>query len=495
MQIKYAMAESVVTVSGTIEFVSDQFGPDEQRRDTPSTATVMLGLRADEGGGSRTLDIDSGKSDNELTVSLTPDGRLTEVAYKATGAGGRIVAAGAKVIAFVGGIAARLAFLSGASPGADEEAEQAWKTANPELSGQRDEYRELTKTLPDKILKARQAAAKAETAAVMQADIARARRLEQLLADARTELDRIETLYRAWRSATITTRRLSVIHTISVDSLPHGAAGTQPDHTKLSDIARQVWDDLGVIVQVEPLYGRVNVGPFHQPEEGSAEDESRLLRWRIPRPVRFTIWRRAANALPSLERSSPEYVVDKVSSTAGVALKSVFFGEETATVSFGEYGFPSKIGMTSTSGWASFMDALGGVPEALSGGLDSADKVQTSISGLVDAAAERDLASKKRELELLQTELENKGLAATAEDVARLKRLEQQVAIAGAEGKLASGAAEADRLEAEFRLVKARTDLDVARRENSLETELGSLRSEVTRLEEALRLEKAKHPQ
>lgn len=486
MRVDYLLAETIVTVTGTVSVTTDDVrGPDVRSTDD---VTVVMGVRGDEGNGTRWLDFGSGKADLDFSVSLTSDRRITGLSYKGTGVGGRVVKATGTLVAFVSGIAARLSF---AAPGVQESSDpvqQKWAARHADLARLQGEYAALVPSLEDKLLEARTAAANAESPTEQSLAMARARRVHRLLDDVRGELARIDDLFRAWRATTLTTRQERIVHTISVDALPRGEAGAKPQPGDLNGTARAVWEDLGVIVQVEPADARVIGAPHHQPPEGDEQEESRLLRWRVPRPVRLTVWRRGKNDVPVLERSHPATIVDRRCSTVGVPLTASLFGGTSAEVAFDADGVPTKVASTSTSGWAEFAEALGGVPEAVASGLDSVTKAQASVTGLLDARAERRAAAVKREYEQLQNELNLKGLNATADDVARLKRLEQRVAIAEAEGSLA-GPSEVDELEAELREVKARTELSAARREEALEYELSDLRAEVARLQ--VQLERA----
>lgn len=493
-ELTYFLAESVVTVTGSIEYTTDEFGNGEVRSNDPSNATVTLGVRGDEGGGLRSLTLDRKGASDDMAVALTEDGRLSTVTYKSTGSGGRVVAGGAKILAFVGGIAARALMMASPAPAPETAARTQWERNNAALTDQRKRYAQLVDELSTSVLTARENAAKASTPLEMQTELIRARRLEELLAVARGELERIQTIYRAWRASTITSRTVTITHTAAVNALAHSPSGGTPDPGALDGIAKTIWDDLGIIVQVEPLYGRSH-HTGHLPPMADAPTEARFVRWRVPRPARITIWRRGSNNRPTLERSTPEMIVDATSSTAAFELTATFFGEHSSELTFAALGQPTKLAAVSGDGAAAFADALAGLPDAVAGGLKSATEATESFGGLLDAESKRRLDAKKRELEMLQTEISLKGTQATAEDATMLKRLEQQVAIADAEGKVSTTSMDAAAAEAELRLVKAQTDLHKATRDNELELELGALRSEVARLQEQIALDKLQHPQ
>ena len=272
-----------------------------------------------------------------------------------------------------------------------------------------------------------------------------------------------------------------------VEEIPARTAGTVPQPGTFTGNLDQVWKTLGITVQIEPADGYTNPGPFsapvHLPPLGNGAEEERTVRWRVPRPVRLSIWRRdPASGLPILERSLPHLLLDQRCTIQGLVLTGATFGSRSAAVVFDANGVPTSITRTDESGVGAFADALAGVPGAISGGLDVANKAQATVGTLLDAGSERRAAAAKRAFEQAQADLDARGLAATAEDFARAKRLEQQVTIAAAEGTLAPPA-EAAVLEAELREVTSRHALAAARREESLEYELGALRSETARLQ------------
>ncbi len=497
MTIDYFLSESVFTFSGVVKYTRDQFGSGGEVRQIGTDVTVTMGVRGDDGAGLQTLAFGRGGVDEDFTVALSPDGRLVSISYKATGVGGRVLGAAAKVVAFVGGLAVSAALRSPSDaiskstgpksavpmPTPEELATLTWAANNEALAAQRDDYATLITKLAADVLASRKDAASATTASMQLDAIAKARRCQQLLEDARREVDRIDTLYHAWRASTIKTREEARVHDVSIASLPKGEAGAVPDPSLLGLVAAKVWKELGVIAQVEPATGRRLVPRRDSPERDD-EEESRV-RWRIPRPVRITVWRANSGGKPTLERSFPTLIVDEHCDTSAFSLRASLFGEETAEMIFDGLGTPTKISSTTKNAAGQIADALSGVPEAVSGGLDSASKIQTLFTGLVDAGEVRLLAGLKRRLESAQADLDLKGLAATEQDFAELKRLQQEVLIAEAHGKLAP-ASQTSQIEDELRLVKARTDLHAARRSEAIEMELDGVRAEVARLHERL---------
>ncbi len=68
MDLTYLRPESVITVAGTKVFVTDPYDGGKEQSDRAATsATVVLGLRGDEGGGLREL-ATSGRGERELQL-------------------------------------------------------------------------------------------------------------------------------------------------------------------------------------------------------------------------------------------------------------------------------------------------------------------------------------------------------------------------------------------------------------------------------------------
>jgi hypothetical protein len=208
-------------------------------------------------------------------------------------------------------------------------------------------------------------------------------------------------------------------------SLPRHADDGVPDPERLSARARAVWDQLGVIVELGPADGYGDAG--RSGPATSAPDGECVVTWRVHRPARLWIWRRGAAGVPTLHRTVQADIVDEHSREQHMVLSDRAFGEQGGALVFDESGAVTKIVRNDTSGLGAFADAVVGVPAAVSGGVEAASKITTGVTTAADATADRRLASLKREKELRELELEQRGLAATPAEVAEVKRLQEQV--------------------------------------------------------------------
>jgi hypothetical protein len=447
--VQYRLAETFVNVAGEVDWVNDAFGGNGQETQVTasSAATVTIAQRADPTPDALcTIVAKHWGSDDDFAVQFTGDGRLASISYKVEGAGGQIVTAAAKTIAVVGGIAAAIAGVAhgrlplGSAMAAsvaptqpEQAARSAWEAEHQTEVSLRKQYTSTLANAANRLAEVRDQAVSATDLKTAKETLALAGCLQQLFTDCQKELDTIDALYKAWRATTKSTRTESCAYDLRLSELPSAAPGKAPVVGSLTDTAKVVWQSMGVVVTVDR--GHSNVGATPHQRQGD-DGDARHISWRIPRPVRFWVWRRGMNGKPVLQGTFTVSIVDERSEVAGVALKSELFGSHSGELTFGDLGAPEKMAWGDKSTAAAFATALSGVPETVAGGLDTASKMQSSFTGLLDAEEERRLTALKRRVDMMNETLEMKGIAATADDFAELKRLEQRVAIAEARAKL-----------------------------------------------------------
>lgn len=456
MTIAYLLAESVVTVTATKVYVKDTFDGGIEKLDASATsASIVLDVRGDETGLCELAT--GGRGQRDVTVGLSTDRRLSSVSYKSVGSGARVLAATAKLLATVVGLGLRVSAPGPTGgfettgdepkpPDPEEEAKLAWEAEYAELAHRRAACVQIISGASSAELTQWQAALASPDRPG--ASLARARQMGGLADRARSEVERIDQHYAAWRSGTRTTRQEAWTYSLSMAQLPD-----RPGMPVFADQAQVVWDAVGVGVQIVRLDAPRRPHPRAHHESGVA--------WRVPRPVRLNVWRRGSgpDSPAALTSSTVTSIVDQTCDIVNMPLASRTFGTDGLELTFGELGVPTSIGTGRTSSAAAVAEAVAEVPTHALTGLETASKLQSSIAGLRDAGAERQLQGLKRRLERLQQELQLKAETATAHDVVRLKRLEQQVAIAEATGKLAP-ATELDELTYEYNLLKMRKDLE-----------------------------------
>jgi hypothetical protein len=509
MQIDYRLPESVIQVMGSIERVRDSKVLEADVPDyEEATAEILLVSRGDEGDGQQVLDLKA-RGDEDFAIELTADQRLTSISYKSIGVGGKVVAAGTTLLATMAGVAARAVGggrkVTGLADGeptraeleeharaeVEKDARAGWDAAHLEQHAHQEAYKELRQDASSQIDVARRKIVDCDDPTVVAAAASRAYRLEAVVAAANVEIAKVETLYRAWRDSfkTSHTERLSWAY--PVDALPvHDDTAATPNVAELTGRAEQLWDQLGVLVEIGPADGYHSSRP--SVTIGAAPAADRVV-YRVPRPVRFWVWRRGKGDLPTLERSFEAHVVDRFSPTRSMEIDGVLFGESGGTLHFDALGAVTAVGRNTKSGVGAVADAIAAVPGTVAGALDNVTKASTSLGSLADAGAERRLQALKREHDTLTKKLDKEGLAATSEDFARLKRLEQQVAIAKAEEGLApTPVTELSQAQSALGLATAQRDLEAVVRERALDGELAGAQAEIARLTAQLRLAELK---
>lgn len=446
MEVEYRLAESTILVDGTIERVADSFTGTGGADDEEADVEVRLGVRGDEGAGQQVVVLAS-RGDDDFGVELTADQRLRSLSYKSAGIGSRVVVAGTTVLATVAGVALRVAGAGagGGAPAAPGALQQP--AADPRARWREDHEREddhwlaYEAVLADAtaaLLEARRRLVAADDPAEMSALVVRIHRLEAVAADARREIERVKGLFRLWRESFRTRRTEARSFSLSVDALPeHDPEASLPDVAGLTGTALDIWEGLGVLVEIGAADGRGS----HRVPAGAGDtkrDGEGRVRWRLPRPVRLWVWRRGSDGRPALERSFQAAVVDRYSGVRGLTLRSSLFGVQGGSLAFDDLGVPSRLSFADRSGAGALAEALGSVPASVTAGLEQAAKLSGAVGTLTDAGAARRLAVLQRQVAERTKELELKGLEATADDFAELKRLEQQVALAKAGAALAA---------------------------------------------------------
>ena len=507
--------ESTVVITGDIDTVVDSRlgGNDVRVYQGRPTATVAQSLRPDRSHGERDLE-PPGRGDTDWSLDFTADQRLTAVGFKSTGVGAKVVGAGVKVMAMVAGTAARLAvptangharlvraFARQSEPAEGDEPAEAESATPPDEGSVRkkwertheaevvhlEAYVELADTLNASLLRLRQELAACDSAALAAPLVRRSHQLIALLDDARAESAKVEGLYRAWCDANMVRVPRHLTFTLAIDELPQHTDPTSFDMQEeqsadggLADVWKQLWEDLGVRVEI----GGVPPGGSWRPNTFGVVDSdlgAQAVQWRRPRPARVWIWRRDEGGTAALEKVVDTLVTDRYSLSGSIDLNGRWFGESSMQMTMDDLGAPSRIASGDKSAAGAIADAISSVPEQVMSTLEAVSKASTALTDLSATSAEQRLKSIKRQVEQRTQELELLGLNASAEDFAELKRLKQRVEIAEAQSALAPPSGLAT-LEDQLAKQTARRDLEAVSRERTQAAELAATRSEIAQL-------------
>lgn len=502
----YLLAESVFTFELSVDFVLDErLDAVREYLDEPVTS-VSQSVRGDSSHGERDLKPPR-RGDNDFTFAWASDRRVSSLSYKSAGVGSKVVGAAVKVLALIAGTVIRGPVRSATQrdetkePPGPAQVRAAWEASNKEAAAHQKRYEDIAGKATEGLANLRlEMVSKDIDAFAAALKLARTRQLEQVLDVALKEVAKIEAMASAWSEARITRfpRRLS--YTLALDELPthEDATSESPWNDPKAEHAEQpVWDFLwkkcGIWVEVGPTLASSDWHPNpdgHVPGEILQRDDPHLY-WRIPRPARLWIWKKSVSGQPVLEKAVDIVVTDRFSLSDSLLLDGRFFGEASVEVLFDDLGFPSKLVQGDKSAVGAIADTLSGIPDQLIAGLGAATTIGTSIEDLRDAADKRSLEVIKRQVEQRAKELELQGVNATADSYAELKRLQQQVEIATAQGSLAP-ASELSQLQHELAEATARRDLDAVTRDRADAAEFAGVRAEIARLQAQIQLLEAK---
>lgn len=506
---RYLLPESTVVIDGKVDFIMDTRLKDDPRAylGTP-ISTVATAVRGDSSHGARQLTVPK-RGDNSMTVELTSDARLSSVAFNSVGVGSKVIGAGVKVVAIVAGVAARVAggrmFTANLDeaerdevkplPPTAEAARASWDSVNKPALDHQKAYADLAEKGTEKLLAAREELASTEDPIVAARAVRRIQYLENLVADSKAEVAKVQGLYEAWSSAHLERQKQHLVFTLAIDELPihddptsfvPAWPGLKPGATDDGSLIKYIWETLGVLVEIGPISCQAAYRPNEEGAvKGAPDVES--VHWRDPRLARLWVWRVGPDEQPVLEDMSDVLVTDRFSKSRSFKLDGRFFGDEAAAITLDPLGGPTKFVSGDKGPVGAIADAISAAPEQFLAGLDAVTKTSTALGDLSTAGAELRLKAIKRQVEQRTQDLELEGLNATAEDFAELKRLKQQVEITESQGALAPPS-ELAKLEGQLAKETARRDIDAVRRDRAQAAELGALHGEIDLLKAELEL-------
>lgn len=452
-------------------------------------------------------ELHTGQGSQEITVTLRPDGRVQTVDYNHTGAGTAVVTAAAKVVAFVGGVAlsAAKAFAGGALAGQQltttkappgKDPRKDWAKHDAAAAAQLAAHKVLAKDASKKLLELRKSLVTADEAAARVSLLSRISAVERTLHAARDEISRLESAYLRWRESQCTVHTSQLEMTFPVSALERRDAvepiNEPPEEPSGDTYTARLWQEFRLIIEVVDPQSDDHKGAWNPPK-GVAPTS--LLRWRETRPAHLCVWKGEPDGQGGFLRVPTQTtsitIVDGQSNQRWMALREGKFGTHAGTWSFGEDGAPASIHTADKSTAEAVALAISGIPDALAGGLEQAQKVTDALGKLQDAGAERDKAAAERELAIQKARVEMLGVNATAADAAELARAEQKVKLRTATRAASSGQDAVDDLKLELDQVTTQASLDAKRREATVDAQLADVKAEVARLEQEVLVAKA----
>jgi hypothetical protein len=128
---------------------------------------------------------------------------------------------------------------------------------------------------------------------------------------------------------------------------------------------------------------------------------------------------------PVITSRSRHLVADTRSPLRVYQLKRSWFGHRSLAISFSENGYLSGVDAEGAAALGEAAKAVAGTPAALGSGVESFTKLQSGLATARQAGLTAELSRVKSQVELRQQEIVAAGLDVTADDAARLARLNQ----------------------------------------------------------------------
>jgi hypothetical protein len=499
VDIPYRYVLSRIRVRGTLVTEEDEF-------DGKSTSVKDVHVEVVQQGDTtvKRRKLRTGAGTQDVDATLTTDGRLQSVQHKSVGAGPAVVAAGAKLIGFIGGAVLSVANAVGvADVDIDRDGKapvpdprEKWAEDHPDAARLHQAHKVLATEAADKLVDLQKQLIASDDLVTVRSLTARVAAVTSTLNTARLEVSRIETLFATWRASQTTTHTAALECLVDLDHIEPREVGTgvaqAPQVPQEGALGFDLWRDFRMILQVVDGRRSEDVVPTVIPAEGDAENT--IVRWRVPRVIELWVWSQPNDGSdPTLVTRTPITVVDGNSDRYGMGLRTGAFGEHGGKWTFGEDGAPTAITTNTKSMAGALADAVGAAPEQLVGAVEQAKKLTDTINGIQDAAAERGKAAAERDLAIAKARVEELGINATEGDAAALARAEQAVKLRTATRAIAPGTDAFEDLKAELDRVKTQNDLDAARRTATMEGQLVDVKAEVARLEQEVLVAKANY--
>ncbi|MCL3861245.1 hypothetical protein [Actinotalea sp. K2] len=429
LTVTYRLPVSRIVVRGRIRRSTDTLYPTTDSRHGVAEltgTTVSVVTEADDRALTVTPPTKGWLSAYQSSFTTTSDGRLTSAASESTGALGRVITS---VVTVAGSLVGWAAL--GSDQADLEDATRALGAATP---FEATKFAEVKKEEYDRAidLLRRRRRIREQTDQVIDQAIgqpgASRGRLAELTAmsrDVTEELGRLQAVYAAWRASTRTVTEEPFELRITPSALPatSHASGTfspgpaeTPAPTTLGALAR----DFGIGVHgtwVRPASGRTTTT-----EPPSPRSDQILVR--RPDVLEVTVTQHKDSRVLLLARSR-HLVVDEHSTHEAFTLTRSRWGRRSLSLAFDGDGLLTTIGTEGDAVLATAAEALAGVPAAFAGGIEGATSVDAALRAARSAAAEADLATLTREIDLREKRLLSAGLDATEGDAVGLQRLQQ----------------------------------------------------------------------
>jgi hypothetical protein len=455
-ELAYHLPASFVRVTGTVTKTEDSLGTDT----TAAEATIALETDAD--ATRRTATFEQGTfRDTAVAFELTEDGRFVSSSVESTGEAGKVVvgvltaggaiagaalgslspagAAGMLALAAgtaprTGGMTVKQAGASAGKPAKRDKVTEAYEHEFPGAFELVERYAQIIADLGIALAAAIEGVEHARSTHGERAATYRIAAIQNALAVATAQKERLDAHFKAWRATKIETHVEHHEHLLSLDALR--AAGTQINAAgevqfaagAKGELGKRLWDTLGVAIVVEPAEGLPAPQAPQMPTPG---DNAILVR--SPRQARISLYRNAlfgkAKARAELVESKPYLVMDELSDVAEIDFRKSIWAKRAKTLKFSTSGALTSYASTADAAAGAIADAAKDAPAAIAGGLEQAKNAFAQVDALRSRGIDQQIARLTKQVELKQQEIAQAGLTATQGSAAELERLKQQVDI------------------------------------------------------------------
>lgn len=439
IDLAYALPSSRLCIDSKLSITEDDVLGGDPQRTPQSTVSLEVGAAPRD----QVLSVAAGWFFNtNVSLETTDDGRLKSTDIELGGEAGKVVVgvvggavalAGAFLAPPVAGVAglrtlaaaeaaAGLAEPPSPGPTPRELEEAAFEEQRPDVAAMRTRYIALVEKTTRAIAETSEQLLANLPASVEKETIKRLKRLEDLRRRYSAELDRLNDLFKAWRSSTQRTRIESYQRYIELDQIRGLVVsdGVEPDLGGAPAVVRFAWETLGVVATVDPA---------GEPQEVATGSRENAVLVRFPRLVEVSVFERDPTGKAVLRERKPHLVMDAACETRTVKLRKSVWSKRGVKLGFSEIGTLTSFGHNTTSGAAAAAGAAGEVPAKVAESLEAAGKARKQLGSLSSVGLEEELNGVKQQAEKKQQELTLAGLTAGDKDHRELARLKLKAEI------------------------------------------------------------------
>jgi hypothetical protein len=373
LSLRYRCARTVVTVSGTVTLHRDHKGGVSS---VERASVVSVGGGADPELYELKL-AHRALHDQEVDLSLAPDGRLAGAGYQNTGAGAEVIGAATSVANSIAPVATGALSAMAAIPEklqSPEASDSGWEDLNTRA-------KHLGIAIDDLQSRAITMLTDEKAPTASQAEL---KLLQTALALARAEAAAVDAALRTWQRQHFPDWTTTLTYSMGIDELPT-APSPEPsitidsDGETLSANGKSLSADAAAVAR--NLHTVVYCIEANPPSPTRPDANAQTVVYRLPRRLQLAIYEmdpseRSSSAQElkfDLRQLVPVWALDSKSETNQVPLSSDIFSKHAATLQFGDTGALSHIANTDVGAAANVANAIiaalggGGTPSPAGG--------------------------------------------------------------------------------------------------------------------------------